>query len=127
MNKIDLSAMKSAIDFLAQPIVWFFERVGMIKPTLVATWEVLVEWPDDDDEGVGEIITFFLFEHSVSKRRYHTVHAYGSAFDLDAEEMYVAQVLVWVYGGLLPAGAKLTRRSAEIVQLAEVPKKAEEQ
>lgn len=122
-----LAMIRSAALFLWQPVQWFFEFVGMVRPALVATLEVEVFWPavtteDGEEEAErAETITFFLFQHP-SGRRFYRSHTYGKCWTYDTDDNYAAPVLMWVYGGPLPVGAKLNRTSAEIIPLREVQK-----
>ena len=119
-----ISSLRRAGVFLGQPIVWLFEALGMLPPTLVATHEVEVVWParvtnEGEEEEREETITFFLFQHT-SGRRFYRTHTYGKSLRWDADDQYVAAILVWVYGGPLPIGAQLTRTVAEVIPLREV-------
>lgn len=106
------------MNYVSRFVDWLFESWGITQPTLVATLEEVIVWYDDvdDDDGVDEVITFYLIEYPSGRRDYR-VHVYGENDAKDIHEIYTAQVMAWVYGGPLPERAKRPNSSPEIIKL----------
>ncbi len=99
------------------------EKLGLMSATVVATVDYEVEWPfadDQDDDDVvdlgcyTETITFYCLEYP-SGRRDFKVHQYGKCAELDYFDVYMRDVLLWMYGGQLPPEAVRTNKTAEVL------------
>lgn len=82
------------------------EWLEIIRPELVATVDYVVEWPicmEEPELGLyEETITFYLFEY-LSGRRDWRVYEYDKCEELSYHDTKLRDILMWEYGGPLPA------------------------
>lgn len=118
MSETPVRRWRETLFSLWQGLDWVYERVGVIRPKLVATRAYRVFWRDPSDaadEGVRETVTFYLLQYPSGRRAYE-VHDYGYARDKDYAESVSAEVIAWTLGGPLPVGAQ-RQNGPEIIQL----------
>lgn len=107
---------------ILNPVTIALEKIGLLKPALVAIVDHKVSWPDEDPDDAAEFATydeelsFFLLEYP-SGRRSYDLHEYGRCDTVDFHEVYLRDVLAWTYGGPLPKGAVRPGQAAEVVSL----------
>ncbi len=83
--------------------VLFGDREPDPEWKLHATYDQKVRWVDRDEE---ETITFYLWVDQGGERDY-SIHEYGYCKVYKKHTEFLAEVLVWKYGGSLPLYARL--------------------